>query len=64
MTPVNASKKENEIKFWRNLYPDNLEIKDIKPKFSVGDNIRTSKNPILRGWHEAEFKNIDYEDLN
>ena len=27
LTPVNASKKENEAKVWRNLYPDLLEIK-------------------------------------
>ena len=41
MTPVNASK--NEIKVWKNLYPEHLEIKDIKPKFSVGDKVRISK---------------------
>ena len=29
MTPTNASKKENELRVWRNLYPDHLEIKDI-----------------------------------
>ena len=39
MTPVNASKKENEINVWRNLYPDHLEIKDKRPKFSVGDKV-------------------------
>ena len=43
MTPVKASKKENELRVWRNLYPDHLEIKDIKPKFSVGDKVRISK---------------------
>ena len=43
MTPTNASKKENELRVWRNLYPNNLEIKDIKPKFSVGDKVRISK---------------------
>ena len=43
MTPVKASKKENELKVWRNLYPDHLEIYDIKPKFSVGDKVRVSK---------------------
>ena len=43
MTPVKASKKENELKVWRNLYPDHLEIYDIKPKFSVGDKVRISK---------------------
>ena len=30
MTPVKASKKENELRLWRNLYPDHLEIYDIK----------------------------------
>ena len=43
MTPVKASKKENELKVWRNPYPDHLEIYDIKPKFSVGDRVRISK---------------------
>ena len=42
-TPVKASKKENELRVWRNLYPDHLEIYDIKPKFSVGDRVRISK---------------------
>ena len=43
MTPVKASKKENELTVWRNLYPDRLEIRDINPKFSVGDKVRISK---------------------
>ena len=43
MTPVKASKKENELRVWRNLYPDHLEIYNIKPKFSVGDKVRISK---------------------
>ena len=43
MTPVKASKKENELQVWRNLYPEHLEIHDIKPKFSVGDKVRISK---------------------
>ena len=43
MTLVEASKKKNELGVWRNLYPDHLEIRDIKPKFSVGDKVRISK---------------------
>ena len=43
MTPVKVSKKENELKVWKNLYPENLEIRDINPKFSVGDKVRISK---------------------
>ena len=43
MAPTKASKKENELRVWRNLYPDHLKIKDIKHKFSVGDRVRISK---------------------
>ena len=43
MTPTKASKKENELTVWRNLYPEHLEIQDINPKFSVGDRVRISK---------------------
>ena len=43
MTPVEASKKENELTVWRNLYPDRLKIHDLRPKFSVGDEVRISK---------------------
>ena len=43
MTPTNASKKENKLRVWRNLYPDHLEIKYIKPKFSVRNKVRISK---------------------
>ena len=43
MTPVEASKKKNEIRVWRNLYPDPLKIIDINPKFSIGDKVTISK---------------------
>ena len=43
MTPVKTSKKENELRVWRNLYPEHLETYDVKPKFSVGDKVRISK---------------------
>ena len=43
MTPVNASKKENKLRVWRNLYPEHLEIHDVNPKFSVGNKVRISK---------------------
>ena len=43
MMPVKPSKKENELRVWRNLYPEHLEIYDIKPKFSVEDKVRISK---------------------
>ena len=43
MTPVEASKKKNELTVWRNLYPDRLKIHDLTPKFSIGDEVRISK---------------------
>ena len=43
MTPVEASKKKNELTVWRNLYPDRLKIHDLRPRFSVGDEVRISK---------------------
>ena len=43
MTPVKASKKENELGVWRNLYPEHLEIRDKKPDFSIGDKVTISK---------------------
>ena len=36
MTPVNASKKENELRVWRNLYPEHLEIYNINLSFLSG----------------------------
>ena len=48
MKPVKASKKENELTVWRNLYPEHLEIYDIKPKFSVRDKVRISKKKKTR----------------
>ena len=43
MTPVEASKKKNKLMVWRNLYPEHLEIRDVKPNFSIGDKVRISK---------------------
>ena len=43
MMSVQASKKENELTVWRNLYPEHIEIYDINPKFSVVDKVRISK---------------------
>ena len=43
MTPVEASKKKNELTVWRNLYPDRIKNIDINPKFSIGDKVRISK---------------------
>ena len=42
-TPVEASKKENELKVWLNLYPDRYKTSRLNPKFSVGDMVRITK---------------------
>ena len=47
MTPVEASKKKNELTSWKNLYPNRLDIIDINPKFSIGDKVRISKKKAL-----------------
>ena len=65
MTPTKASQKENELMVWRNLYPEHLEIYDIKPKFSVGDEVRISKKKktfekgYTTRWTEEIFKIVE-----
>ena len=43
MTPLEASKKENEKKVFANLYGDLIYLKPINPKSSIGDKVRLSK---------------------
>ena len=43
MTPVEASRKKNELTVWRNLYPDRLDPVKVNPKFSIGDKVRITK---------------------
>ena len=43
MTPVEASKKDNESKVWCNLYGDLICTKPGKPAFAIGDKVRISK---------------------
>ena len=45
MTSKEASRKENENKVWRNLYPE-FGGMTLTPKFSIGDNVRITKNKI------------------
>ena len=46
MTPKEASRKENENKVWRNLYPE-FGGKTLTPKFSIGDNVRITKKQFV-----------------
>ena len=43
LTPTDASKEENELTVWRNLYPDRYKTSRLNPKFSVGDKVRITK---------------------
>ena len=42
MTPKEASRKANENKVWRNLYPE-FGGKTLTPKFSINDHVRITK---------------------
>ena len=70
MTPTNASKKENELTVWRNLYPEHLEIRDINPKFSVGDKVRISKKKktfekgYTTRWTEDIFTIVEVKNIH
>ena len=61
ITPKEASRKENENKVWRNLYPQ-FGGKTLAPKFSIGDNVRIAKKTNLfdkgytQRWTEVVFK--------
>ena len=61
LTPKEASRKENENKVWRNLYPE-FGGKTLTPKFSIGDNDRITKKQIFfdkgytQRWTEEVFK--------
>ena len=61
MTPNEASRKENEDKVWKNLYPE-LGGKTLSPKFSIGDNVRKTKKKKIfdkgytERWKEEVFK--------
>ena len=70
LTPVEASKKKNELTVWRNLYPDRLKIHDLTPKFSVGDKVRITKKKKVfeKGyttrWREEIFKIMEIQNTN
>ena len=44
MTPVEASKKNNENKVFSNLYSDLIYLRPSKAKFAIGDHVRIPKN--------------------
>ena len=69
-TPVEASKKENELKVRRNLYPDRYKTSRLNPKFSVGDMVRITKkkNVLEKGytarWTEEIFTIKEIRETN
>jgi len=60
MTPVEASKKENEVRVYRNLYPG-LTRRPMRVKFKIGDKVRILKKKGLfekgftPNWTEEAF---------
>ena len=61
MTPVEASREENENKVWINLYPE-FDGVTLNIKFSIGDNVRITKKKNLfekgytQRWSEVVFR--------
>ena len=65
MTPINASKKENETKLWNHLYMDSMNKgENIVRKFKLGDWVRVSKvkrifeKGYTANWSQEIFKII------
>jgi len=58
MTPIEASKKENENKVWRNLYGDYSPPERKTPKFSIDENIRITKKIYFREGVHATLDGI------
>ena len=46
MTPVEVSKKKNEVRIYRNLYPD-FTRRPMRAKFKTGDKVRILKKKGL-----------------
>ena len=61
MSSKEASRKENENKVWRNLYPE-VGGKTLTPKFSIGEHARIKKKKKIfdkgytQRWMEEVFK--------
>ena len=70
MSPIDASKKKNELTVWRNLYPDRFKTNRLTPKFSVGDLVRITKKKKVfeKGyttrWRKETFKIKEIRDTN
>ena len=47
MTPIEASKPENSLLVWYNLYRAYLAAKYGQPKFKVGETVRISKIKVI-----------------
>jgi len=68
MTPVEASKKKNEVAVDRNLYPD-LTRRPMRAKFKIGDQVRIHKKKKLfemgftPNWTEEVFTFQKFKEL-
>jgi len=47
MTPIEASKRENENEVWRNLYGDYSPLERKASKFSIDDKLRITKKKSI-----------------
>ena len=63
MTPKEASRKENEKKVWRNLYPE-LDSKTMTPKFPIGDITKKRKHMIKDTLKDGWKRFLQFLKLN
>ena len=69
MTPVEVSKKENEVRVCRNLYPD-LTKRPMRAKFKIGDEVRIQKKKglfekgLTLNWIEEVFTVLKIQRTN
>ena len=62
MSPIDASKKKNELTVWRNLYPDRFKTSRLTPKFSVGDFVRiTKKKKVFEKGYTTRWRNETFK---
>ena len=59
MTPMEASRKENENKVWINLYPE-FDGNTLTSKFSIGDHVRMTKKKKIfdKGYTQRWTKEV------
>ena len=59
MTPLEASKKENEKKVYNNLYSDLISLKPGKLKFQIGDKVNERIFFMIMSYKKQNKKHLE-----